>query len=532
MAIRLTTVLHGFCAALLFCVPPFAVSQRSANPQIPKIVQKDGRYALLVDGAPFLMLGMQMNNSSAWPASLPKVWQAAESLHVNTVEAPIYWEQFEPQPEVFDDSCLKALLAGARTRHLRLVLLWFGTWKNGSGHYTPEWIKRNEASYPHVIGKDGRRVDSLSPHAPATLEADRHAFAMLMRHLKALDPQRTVVMVQVENEAGTWGSVRDFSPAAQKMFAAEVPVKLREAMHKGAGSWSELFGEDADEYFHAWSIARFVDAVAAAGKAEYPLPMYVNVALRDPLQPGKANTYESGGPTDNVIGIWKSGAPSVDLIGPDIYMPEYARFSKVLELYARRDNALFVPELGHGAEYARYLFAAVGEGAIGFAPFGLDYTAELVNDKSLEPFALEYRVLEPMQRELAKWNFEGSLRGVAEDPALHDRTLQFEAWQAKVSFGRPLFGFGAESPGNPQPVGGALIAQLGPDEFVVVGLHTRVDFTPLPAGNHKRQFLRVEEGVYRAGKWSFERVWNGDQTDYGLNFGKTARVLKVRLSTF
>jgi hypothetical protein len=51
-----------------------AQAQPAAKAQerpIPKLVQKDGRYALLVDGAPFLMLGAQTGNSSAWPAMLP-----------------------------------------------------------------------------------------------------------------------------------------------------------------------------------------------------------------------------------------------------------------------------------------------------------------------------------------------------------------------------------------------------------------------------------------------------------------------------
>jgi len=38
---------------------------QSKDQPLPKIVQKDGRYGLFVDGAPYLMLGAQVNNSSA-----------------------------------------------------------------------------------------------------------------------------------------------------------------------------------------------------------------------------------------------------------------------------------------------------------------------------------------------------------------------------------------------------------------------------------------------------------------------------------
>lgn len=508
---------------------------------MPHLVERNGNHALFVDGAPFLMLGVQVGNSSAWPAMLPKVWPAVEYLHANTVEIPIYWEQFEPSPGHFDDSLLETLLSEARQHNVRLVLLWFGTWKNGSGHYAPEWVKLDNSRYPRVIGKTGRNVDSPSPHALATLEADRVAFVALMRRLKAADPQHTVIMIQVENESGTWGSVRDYSPAAEKLFSGQVPVPLLKALNKQSGTWQQVFGEDADELFHAWSIARYIDQVAAAGKAEYSLPMYVNAALRDPLNPGKANTYESGGPTDNVIPIWKAGAPSIDLLAPDIYMSDYARYTKVLDLYRRADNAMFVPETGQSSDYARYLFATLGHQAIGFSPFGLDYSnyaniplgAPQVDEKTLEPFALNYRIAAPMQRELAKLNFDGKLQAVSEDPGVHEQTLAFGAWTAVVSYGKPLSGPGNAAPGNPEPVGGAIVAQLGENEFLVSALHARVDFhlSDQSAGK-QTQFLRVEEGSYREGKWEFIRIWNGDQTDFGLNFTSVPQTLKVTLATY
>jgi len=158
-------------AAIVAAAVVVPVQAQVKEHPLPRIVEKDGRYALFVDGAPYLMLGAQIHNSSSWPATLPKVWPAMEYLHVNTVEAPVYWEQFEQKPGQYDYTLIDTLLAQARQHSLRLVLLWFGTWKNGSQHYMPEWMKLDTDRYPHMIDKNGRAVDSPSPFAAASLEA-------------------------------------------------------------------------------------------------------------------------------------------------------------------------------------------------------------------------------------------------------------------------------------------------------------------------------------------------------------------------
>jgi len=520
-----------------------AADQANQNPtnQAPRITRENGRYALLVDGEPFFMLCAQVHNSSGWPAMLPKVWSAIERLHANTVQVSIVWEQIEATQGKFDFSFLDTLLTEARQHRVKLILLWFGTWKNNGPNYAPEWLKLNNDRYPRVINSKGERLNSLSPHAAATLDADRKAFTQLMRHLKQADPQHTVIMVQVQNETGTYGSARDYSPLAQKVFEQPVPAAARGAGGK-SGNWSQVFGKDADEFFHAWHIASFVEQVAKAGKAEYDLPLYVNVALRDPFNPGPPGSYSSGGPTDNVLGLWKKAAPSIDLIVPDIYMPEYAKYVKVLDLYQRPDNALFVGEMGNAPVYARYLFAVLGHQGIGFSPFGMDYTgysnyplgARKLDEETIEPFAMNYRLIAPMSRLLASLSLRGKVHGVAEDPAEpHQQTLSLGRWQAAISYGRPLFGNWDPPKGNPEPSGGALLAELGPDEFLVTGFHSRVDFSPANRSRgEKMQFARVEEGAYENGEWKFIRVWNGDQTDWGLNFTSVPQVLRVRLATY
>ncbi|MGA2193878.1 MAG: DUF5597 domain-containing protein [Bryobacteraceae bacterium] len=505
-----------------------ALTAQVKEQPIPSVVKKDGRYALFVDGAPYLMLGAQVHNSSAWPAMLPQVWPAMEYLHVNTVEIPVYWEQFEPRQGQYDYTAIDTLLAQARQHRLRLVLLWFGTWKNGSQHYMPEWMKLAPDRYPHMVDKNGRAVDSPSPYATASLEADKAAFAAFLGHLKATDPQRTVIMVQVENEPGTWGSLRDYSRTAQKLFEAPVPAEILTAMHASPGTWQEAFGPEAEVCFHAWSVAKYVGQVAAAGKAVYPLPMYANAALRDPLKPGAPGTYESGGPTDNVIPIWKVAAPALDILAPDIYQNDPAAYLKVLELYHRDDNPLFVPETGGPASNARFFFAALGLQTIGYSPFGMDYTTAPNTPESLAPWALNYRLAGPMAREIARLNFAGKLQAVAEEKGTVTQSLAFGPWSAVVSYGAAR---NNRAVGNAEPVGRVLVAQLQDNQFLVAGLLCRVDFRPADTGK-QRQFLRVDEGVYENDAFQFLRIWNGDETDWGLNFGAEPLVLRVSLATY
>ena len=508
---------------------------------MPKVVEKDGRWALMVDGAPYLMLGVQVNNSSAWPGMLPQVWPAVDKLYANTVEAPVYWEQMEPVKGKFDFSVVDALLAGAREHKVRLVLLWFGTWKNGAGHYLPEWVKRDNATYPRVTGPKGEVRDTMSPFGAATMEADTAAFRALMRHLKMADPRHTVIMVQVENEINAYGSQRDYAPEATKLFEGQVPADFAAAMKVKPGTWTEAFGAEAENTFQAWSIARYVEHVAKAGKAEYGIPLYLNHSLEDPLRAPREGRLAWPAMTDHVLDIWKTTAPSLDLIAPDIYMSQYAQYEKVLDVYARKDNALFVPESGNAVPYARYFFTALGHGAIGWSTFGLDLTgyanaplgAPVVDDKLIDLFGLNFQLIGPMQREIARLNFEGKVKAVSEDPAVHQTTLEFGPWTATVAYGLRVFGRAMNAPGNAEPVGRALVAQLGPDEFLVTGVSSRVDFrlTDAASGKH-RQFVKVEEGTYVDGKWKFLRIWNGDQTDYELNFTTAPQVLRVTLMTY
>lgn len=540
---RLRMNLTTFTAAVLVSAAALAQTSPRAgvSSEMPRLVKQDGRFALFIDGAPYLMLGAQVNNSSAWPGVLGEVWPAIDRLHANTVEAPVYWAQFEPAPGRFDFSSVDTLLAQARQHHVHLVLLWFATWKNGAPHYVPDWLKLGGLNSARLIDSNGMPRDTVSPYSSMMLAADTAAFRTLMRHLKASDPRHTVIMIQVENEVSPYGSVRDFSPAAQQAFNGPVPAQLLTALHKSPGTWQQVFGAEASDTFETWSIARYVEHVAAAGKAEYPLPLYLNHSLSDPLRPPRPGRLSSDDTTNHVLDIWKAAAPSIDLIAPDIYMSDYARYIRILDLYHRPDNALFVPETGTAPPYARYFFAALGHQAIGWSPFGMDLTAysnaplgaPVMNDALIDTFALNYKLIGPMDREIARLNFEGKLQAVCEDPSAHTQTMDFGPWTATVSYGLRVFGFARTPPGNAMPTGRALVAQLAPNQFLVTGISARVDFRPTDtAGNKHREFVSVEEGAYVNGTFKVLRRWNGDQTDYGLNFTGIPQVLRVTLTTF
>jgi len=542
ISMRLKVLIHlSALSSLAASLVAFTALPQALAADAPQLVQKDGRFALMVDGRPFLILGGQLHNSSGWPSELPQVWESMAALHANTVEAPVYWEQFEPQQGHFDYTNIDQIVEGARARHLHVVFLWFGTWKNGNMHYVPSWVKIDPKRFPHTIRPDGEPIDVLSPQSRNTLEADKTAFVALMRHLKQIDnEQHTVLMVQVENESGNIGSVRDNSAEANKEFAGPVPADLLAAAHKQAGTWSQVFGSEADEVFQAYHQAKYINEIAAAGKAEFAIPLYINVWIDYPAAelpqrqldtPGIA--YPSGGAVQKLVGLWKALAPSLEMIGPDIYADDSPFYRETMKAYHRPDNPLWIPETARDDSFGKFLFYAIGEGAIGFSPFGIDQSGwNILGDQGWKAHANNFALIGPMSREIARLEFEGKLKTGVEEPGQTAQELDFGEWQATVAYGFPQPD-GRRAPGTKDAHAAAVVAQLGPDEFLVTGVDASVIFhLPGKLPWIHSMILTAEQGTYENGVWKPLRLWNGDETDRGLSFSQKPEVVRVKMVRF
>lgn len=502
---------------------------------MPKLVQQQDRHALFIDGTPYTIMATQIHNSSAWPALLSEDWPSIEALHANTLEAPVYWEQFESTPGHYDTSFIDALIDQSRTHGVRLILLWFGSWKNGQMHYVPEWIKSDPAHYPRALDEHGQPTEDLSPYASANLEADKRAFSALMQHLKQKDGDRhTVIMVQVENEPGLIGTVRDHSAAANALFDAPVPAELVTVLKRKPGNWRAVFGADADETFNAYGIARYIDQVAAAGKAAYPLPMYVNVWLRYKGKHLPGYDYPSGGATWNVFAVWKAAAPHIDLFGTDLYTTDYNEFTKVVGQYARPDNPAWISETGYEEGNAPYFFHVLAKGGIGFSIFGVDHEeATPAIQAATAAHARNFQLVGGIQRQVAQAAFDGHLLASVEQRGQPHDALDLGRWQAKVSYGAPHWGDApAKLPGNPHADGHVLVIKQSDTQFLLTGFNARVEFERHNDDGKHGQLLRVEEGSFVNGQWQLRRLWNGDETDYGLNFGNQPVLLRVTVGSY
>jgi hypothetical protein len=501
-----------------------ALTANAAEP--PRIVKSANGAQLIVGGKPYLILGGELGNSSAGTsAQADSILPRLARMHLNTVLMPVAWEQIEPTEGMFDFSILDHWIAIARDQHMHLALLWFGSWKNSVSSYAPQWVKENPRRFPRAVSAGGEELEILSTLGTATRDADSKAFAAIMKHLRETDDdQQTVLMVQVENEVGYLGLGRDRSVEANRMFASAVPADLLQKLErerdnlpvelkanfKAAGnSWREVFGDSADEAFMAWNYARYIEAVAAAGKREYSLPMYANCQLPSPGE--RAGEYPSGGPHPDNFAIYRATAPALDFYSPDIYWPDFEYW---IDRYRFAGNAVFVPEARMNGAPFNALYAYGEAKAFGFSPFGIEGAQPATSGIVAAPdIASVYDVLGQVSDLLLSSQAAGKVRSIVlhRDSPRPTRTAALGGYLFEATLSRtwPARTLATDD-------GAMIVIEAEPTEFYIAGSGLSVSFRRDPDTDSKIGGIVSIEEVSRVNDaWVTLRRLNGDQSNQG-----------------
>ena len=539
------TVYIGVLGILIFScseTPEQNVSKKLSQeiPRIPYLHKQGNTLQLIVDNKPFIILGGELGNSSFTSMEyMESIWPKLQLLNLNTVLAPVYWELIEPNEGQFDFMLYDQLITEARKHNLKLVLLWFGSWKNSMSSHAPSWVKKDQERFPRVQDDKGKSHEILTPFSQENLMADLKAFKALMQHIKEFDGEsHTVIMLQSENEIGMLPTARDYSSLANNKFTEDVPVEFIEYLKKNknnlspefkekwaaqgyreTGNWEEIFGTGVhtDEIFMAWFYAQFINHLIEAGKEIYPLPMYVNAALNRPgWLPGE---YPSAGPLPHIMDVWKAGGPSIDFLAPDIYFPNIKHWC---DLYTRQDNPLFIPETVGGAIGAVNALFTIGHyESLGFAPFSI----ESGENPEEDDLGKSYDIISQISHLITKYHGQGKIDGILVNKQNQETKLIFGEYELTVRHSYTL-GYERESKEEFWMPGGAILIQTGENEFYLAGSGIVITFSNKNHPALNVGILKTEEGRFDNAQWTVIRHLNGDQ----IHQGRHIRIFKKNFS--
>ena len=500
-----------------------------AQKSIPHLAKKGTSTQLIVDDKPFLILGGELGNSTATTTeNMKTVWPKLKTMNLNTILVPVYWELIEPQEGKFDFNLYQDLILDARKNDIKIVFLWFGSWKNSMSSHAPAWVKLNQEKYPRVKDNSGRSQEILSSFSENVLQADKKAFENLMRFIKEFDAKdRTVIMMQVENEIGMLPSARDYQTLANEAFKKDVPAELTQYLtihkehlvpeflniwktngYKTTGNWEEIFGKGlhTDEIFMAYYYSKFANNITEAGKKIYPLPMFVNAALnRAGREPGN---YPSAGPLPHLMDVWKAAGTAVDFLSPDFYNPDFKHWC---DLYTRQGDVLFVPEhVFDNTAAAKALFTIGHYEGMGFSPFSIESTQK----PDEEPLGKMYGLIKELTPLITSNQGQNKIKSVLLSKTESETIVRLGKYEFTCKHDYTL----SWTPGartETWPMSSAIIIQTAENEFFVAG--TGVVITAKPRENKDLNIglLKVDEGNFINNKWTIKRHLNGDQTHQG-----------------
>ena len=452
---------------------------------------------------PCPILGGELSNSAATSVEdINEVMPRMRALGLNTVLVPAYWELMEPVEGQFDFTLIDRTIDMARQEHLHVVFLWFGVWKNSMSCYTPGWFKQDTKRFPRAMTAEGKQMEIASCFSDNVLQADLKAFSALMRHIREKDPQHEVViMIQIENEIGMLESARDHSPLAEKAYLKE--------------KWAERYGTDeyADEKFMALSYARYVEHLAKAAREIHDMPLYVNAAMNSRgRRPGE---YPSAGPLAHLIDFWHEGAPSIDLLAPDIYdtgfkswcaqyaMPlrpqdgERSTSGRLLPTGRKNvKNRLFIPE-SRCCENSgvRALYAFGEHQAIGFSPFAIDQASP----KETESVSRAYSLLRQVFKFPSSGGGGGGSWGLLFDQTDRERIINDDNVVMTCRHYFTLPWDPRATDGTTWPEGGAMLIRLGKYDYLLAGSGVVIDFKTPTEKQQEQQKTLGEDGFAEAG---------------------------------
>jgi hypothetical protein len=518
------------------------------NSKIPHLQKQGTATQLIVNEKPFLILGGELANTASSSLDYMRtVWPNLNKMNFNTVLIGVAWAWVEPEEGKYDFSLVDSLLQGARSHDLKVVFIWFGSWKNGISSFVPAWVKADQEKFPRVQIRSGKSIEVLSTLFNTNREYDTRAYTAFMGHIRKVDSEKnTVLMIQLQNEVGVLGDSRDRSRMADEAFSKPVPKELMDYLikHKDSllpelskvwettgfkteGNWEDVFGKTptTDELFMAWNYSQYMDKMAVAGKAEYPIPVFTNSWIVQPEDKGPGD-YPSGGPEPLNLEIWRAGAPHIDINAPDIYLPN---FDEWVALFNRNGNPLFVPESRGDLGGAANAFYAIGQhAAIGYSPFGIDNTARLValhpdtnvkapDDLQNLPLSKAYETLKQLSPLILEHQGKGTIAAVWLNSKKQSQDIQLGNYKLSVELFR-----NRRNPQQISELGFGLFISVGPDEYVISGYDIRVTFTPATSGPQIAGLASVETGKFENGIWIPGRKLSGDDILLRYDLGAAA----------